>query len=63
MRSLAARWAMFLAILAIAVVPAWLGEHFRSFLPFVGAVAAFAVLTTAWLRYSSTEARTTEDDR
>lgn len=52
MRRLLFQWATFSIVLAVAVVPAWLGVHFRQFMPYMGGMAFFAILAVIWLRLS-----------
>lgn len=49
MRSFLLQWLTFLPVLALAVVPAWLGIHFRDFLHYLGWIALFAVVALVWL--------------
>lgn len=50
MHRLIFQWATFALVLAVAVVPAWLGLHYRHFLPYMGAMVSFAILAVIWLR-------------
>ncbi|UYV37253.1 hypothetical protein N4R57_20250 [Rhodobacteraceae bacterium D3-12] len=43
------QWLTFLPVLALAVVPAWLGIHFRDFLYYLGCIVFFAVVALVWL--------------
>ncbi|EAQ02301.1 hypothetical protein OB2597_19501 [Pseudooceanicola batsensis HTCC2597] len=61
MRRFVLDWASFLVVLAIVVVPAWLGLHFRHFLPYLGFVAVFSVGAVAWLRLTRRNGGETDD--
>ena len=61
MRSFLLQWATFLVVLAVAVVPAWLGIHFRHFISYMGWMAAFAVLAVIWLRLSRSRRGAADD--
>ncbi|UOA15869.1 hypothetical protein [Sulfitobacter dubius] len=50
MRDFILKWLMFLPILAVAVIPAWFGLHFRGFLQYIGWIGLFSVLAVVWLR-------------
>ncbi|WP_204318818.1 hypothetical protein [Pseudooceanicola aestuarii] len=45
----AAAGSICLAVLAIVVVPAWMGLHFRHFLPYLGCLAVFGAATVTGL--------------
>lgn len=49
MRVFLIHWLTFLPILAIAVIPAWLGMHYRSFLPYLGFILLFTAVAVIWL--------------
>lgn len=49
MRKFILEWAIALPIFALAIVPAWMGLHFRFFLPYLGFIALFAVASVVWL--------------
>ncbi len=52
MRRLLFQWVTFSIVLAVAVVPAWLGVHFRQFMPYMAGMTLFAILAVIWLRLS-----------
>lgn len=62
MRSFILRWLSFLPVLGIAVAPSWFGMHFRSFMPFLGFIAAFAIAAVLWLRFAPQDEGDSSDD-